>query len=313
MRRSSARIRIGILVSAAVSATAVGAAREEPMDERIRKIVEGPLVVRVEPTVGVVTRLDVPYTDEGGEGPLLDLYSPPTGSADARAAWIFVHGGPLPPGGGALPSPRRWRFYRDYGTIAASSGRVGVVVGHRYRGLDAIDRSAADVRAAIEWLRSHARELGIDADRLSLWLFSGAGVHLAGWLAAPPAGVRSLVAFYPAVDPESLVAMGAGTLPPDAPPRRSPEIDPLRAPRLLVARAGLDHPALNAALDRLVASLVARGVTLELVTHPQGHHGFDLFDDDPRSREIVEATLRFLVRGESTDEPAPRVGRPPTE
>jgi dienelactone hydrolase len=288
---------------------------EEPrMDERVRRVVEGALVARVEPAVEVGVKPDLPYTAEGDAGPRLDLYAAASGASASRPAWIFVHGGPLPPGGGALPSPRRWRFFRDYGAIAASACRVGIVVGHRYTGLDGIDRSEADVRAAVAWVRAHAGELGVDPERLALWLFSGAGVHLPSFLAEPPAGVRSLVAFYPAVGAETLAAMGVGAMPETLPaPAESAAPDAARTPRLFIARAALDHPALNAALDRFVAAQLANGGELEVVNHPSGHHGFELQDDDERSREIVESALRFLVRGESATERLPRVVRPAGE
>jgi acetyl esterase/lipase len=297
------------LVLAGLSGGA-SAVEEPTMDERIRQIVEGPLVVAVAGGAPAEVRRGVRYTAEGDGGPALDLYLPPAAGAGRRGAWIFVHGGPLPPGmDGALRQPRDWRFFRDYGELAAAAGRVGVVLGHRFAGLEGVERSAADLRAGITWVRAHANELGIDAERLSLWLFSGAGVHLPSLLAAPPAGVHGVVAFYPVVEVAALAAMGMGPA-----PERAAEpplvVDASRTPRLFVARAGLDHPALNAALDRFVATALSAGLTLELAHHARGHHGFELFDDDARSREIVECALRFLVRGESDDEPAPRVVRP---
>ena len=63
---------------------------------------------------------------------------------------------------------------------------------------------------------------------------------------------------------------------------------------MLVARAGLDRPVFNDAIDRFVAEAVQRGATIELLTHPRGQHGFDVLDDDDRSREIVARTLAFM-------------------
>ena len=308
MRRAAGGMRAAAVLLAMAGGAA--AAEEPTMNERIRTIVEGPLVVGVEAEAGEVRR-GVRYTEEGADGPALDLYLPRASAPSGRSAWIFVHGGPLPPGmDGALRQPREWRFFRDYGELAAAVGRVGVVLGHRYASLAAIERSAADLRAGIAWVRGHAEELGVDPDRLALWLFSGAGVHLPRLLAEPPGGVRSVVAFYPAVDAATLAAMGLGLAPAAAAPEAHATFDPSRAPRLFVARAGLDHPALLAGLDRFLSSGLTSGLTLEIASHAQGHHGFELLDDDERSREIVESALRFLVRGESESEPLPRVARP---
>jgi len=65
-------------------------------------------------------------------------------------------------------------------------------------------------------------------------------------------------------------------------------------PPLFVARAGQDNPGLNATIDRFVQEAVARNAPLELMTHPTGRHGFDVLDDDDRSREIIARTLDFL-------------------
>jgi dienelactone hydrolase len=65
-------------------------------------------------------------------------------------------------------------------------------------------------------------------------------------------------------------------------------------PPLLIARAGRDHPFLNASLDRFVERALASNATLDLLTHPQGRHGFDILDDQPRTREILTRTLDFL-------------------
>jgi hypothetical protein len=57
---------------------------------------------------------------------------------------------------------------------------------------------------------------------------------------------------------------------------------------------GLDHPLLNNATDRFVQEGLAKNVTLEAMNHPGGRHGFDIIDDDARSREIIARTLEFL-------------------
>ncbi|HET7451254.1 MAG TPA: esterase, partial [Thermoanaerobaculia bacterium] len=67
-----------------------------------------------------------------------------------------------------------------------------------------------------------------------------------------------------------------------------------RTAPLFVARAGLDHPFLNASIDRFVAEALAANAEIDVMNHPQGRHGFDILDDDPRSREIIGRTVEFL-------------------
>jgi hypothetical protein len=59
-------------------------------------------------------------------------------------------------------------------------------------------------------------------------------------------------------------------------------------------RAGLDHPFLNAGIDRFIQQALATNACIDVLTHPTGRHGFDILDDNPRSREIIARTLEFL-------------------
>ena len=63
---------------------------------------------------------------------------------------------------------------------------------------------------------------------------------------------------------------------------------------MFVARAGLDDASLNAGLDHFVQTALKNNVLLELFNHPAGHHGFDIQDDNDRSREILKRTIEFL-------------------
>ncbi len=89
--------------------------------------------------------------------------------------------------------------------------------------------------------------------------------------------------FGPDEDPEEFspatyIAARAGELPP-----------------IFLAKAGVDQPWLNESIDRFVAEALAHNVTLDLMTHPPGHHSFDILDDDRRSRQIIRGTLSFLA------------------
>jgi acetyl esterase/lipase len=66
-------------------------------------------------------------------------------------------------------------------------------------------------------------------------------------------------------------------------------IDPGR-----LARAGRDAPELNSTVDRFAAAALASGLTLDLLTHPSGRHGFDVLDAHDRSAQIIQRTLAAL-------------------
>ncbi len=72
------------------------------------------------------------------------------------------------------------------------------------------------------------------------------------------------------------------------------EDDARHLPPMLVARAGLDSPSLNATIARFVDAALAGGAVLDLLNHPGGRHGFDILDDDERTKQIIRRTIAFL-------------------
>ena len=70
--------------------------------------------------------------------------------------------------------------------------------------------------------------------------------------------------------------------------------DPANVPPLFVAKAGLDRPFLNESIDEFVAFASARTIPITFMNHPAGEHGFDILNDDARSREIIKASLAFV-------------------
>jgi dienelactone hydrolase len=77
---------------------------------------------------------------------------------------------------------------------------------------------------------------------------------------------------------------------------RPSEAPQARVPPVLVARAGLDGGWINDSIGRFVDEALSRIVELELLTHPEGRHGFDMLDDIERSRKILRHTITFLGR-----------------
>lgn len=237
------------------------------------------------------------YARPGGEEVRMDVYVPAGLAAGARRpAVVFIHGGPLPPGGGgSMPKPKDWALFRSYGELAAASGFVGVTFNHRLYSLQAFDDSAADVQAAIEHVRANAAELHVDPDRIAAWAFSGGGPLLSFAFRDTPPWLKAVVSYYAILD---LPAQGTA---PGASDRLSP-VTHLKAstgpvPPTFVARAGIDSPAISASIEAFVAAALEKNAMLELFTLPDAKHGFDLDMGDnntPRSREAIARTVEFL-------------------
>ena len=237
------------------------------------------------------------YREVDGSRLEMDVYSPAEATRGAPLpAVILIHGGPVPAGASA----KNMGVFLSYGELLAASGLMAVTFSHRFHGPGALADAAGDVAAAVAHVRSHSAELGVDPDRIALWAFSGGGPFLSAPLRERWPFVRAIVAYYAVLDLQVPPPGAASGITQET--RR--EFSPLRhlaaagekTPPLFVARAGRDNPWLNATIDRFVQEALARNASLELMTHPAGQHGFDVLDDDDRSREIIARTLDFLKR-----------------
>ena len=260
-----------------------------PLDQIVRM----EIVHRV-PGMDAVEVANRIYASPGGEALTMDVYTPPGAASNAnRPAVVMIHGGPIPKLGA-----KNMGVFRSYGRLLAASGFVAVAFDHRFLASERLLDAAADVEAAIASVRENADALGIDRDRLAVWGFSGGGPLLSIALRGAPPYVRAILAFYAALDirekaPGSAAEIGDGERIAFSPGWHVRNEAGRTAP-ILVARAGLDHPFLNATIDRFVAEALAVNAEIDVLNHPRGRHAFDVLDDDPRSREIISRAVEFL-------------------
>jgi acetyl esterase/lipase len=245
----------------------------------------------------VTVRRDVAYKTIGGVALQADVYAPPA-AAGRLPAVILIHGGPIAP----AMKPKDWGIYDSLGRLVGASGLAAVTFNHRFHGPAMLVEAAGDVRDLLRQVREHAAEYGIDGERLALWAFSGGGPFLSTTLREGPEHVKALVAYYAALDLQQRPPGVAPGSPNDLDDETRKAYSPAyhvatgarRVPPMLIARAGLDNPGLNGGIDRFVARALERNVALELLNHESGRHGFDILDDDERSREVLTRTLEFL-------------------
>jgi dienelactone hydrolase len=62
---------------------------------------------------------------------------------------------------------------------------------------------------------------------------------------------------------------------------------------VFVARGGRDSAMINNSIDAFVREALTANVSLDLANHSGGQHGFDVLDDDERSREIIGRAFAF--------------------
>jgi acetyl esterase/lipase len=263
---------------------------------------EDPQIVYTLPGMDQVpVRTDVPYKSIDGESLLLDVYTPPGAAPSARRpAVLFVHGDGPPD---MLRHAKDWGVFTGWGRLAALSGLVGITFNHRSsEGWTKLPQVVGDISDLIAFVRREAPGLGIDADRLGVWVASAGGpAGLALLLRDPPPFLRCLVAYYTVMDLQGLPAHV--DLPPHVTPDLLREFSPVAqvpagpdsCPPLFIARAGLDRAAINESIDAFIQTSLARNLPVDVMNHPTGRHGFDVLDADARSREIIGRTLEFLT------------------
>lgn len=117
---------------------------------------------------GAKAHRDLAYVENGHERQKLDLYLPE--KSDGRVPLIiWVHGGGWQNGTKDGCPPLRGG-YLERGYAVAS-------IGYRLSQHAVFPAQIEDCKAAIRWLRAHAKEYGIDPNRLGVW-GSSAGGHL---------------------------------------------------------------------------------------------------------------------------------------
>jgi acetyl esterase/lipase len=281
-----------LALALALSSHAGGGQAVEKKMPPFEELVRMRVVVTVPGMEAVSVRRNVSYK-AGDDGPLqMDVSSPP-GPPRARPTVILVHGGPIPRTGA-----KNMGVFVSYGELLAASGFVAVTFDHRFLAPSRLADAGADVADLVAHVRANAASLGVDPDRLALWAFSGGGPLLAAPLRERPAWLRAVVAYYAALDLQQPPPGADSGLGPELRKAFSPVdaigADASSAPPILVARAGLDNPWLNDGIDRFARAAIEGGARLDLLNHPDGRHGFDILDDDKRSRGIIRRTLAFL-------------------
>ena len=233
------------------------------------ELVKLPVVYRLPGMEDIKVFPNLKYSDSDNPLLLMDVYAPADFSAgEQRPVVMLIHGG-----GATAYKPKDWGIFQSWGRLIAASGLIGVTFTHRMGYPEPfLAEASADLRNAMSFVQTNAQSWNADGDRIGLVAFSAGGPLLAVPVRDKMPCVRCLLAFYAFLDME----------PPAVP--------------MFIARAGRDAvPGLNEAMDRFIAMALGASAPLTVINHPVGEHGFDLQQDDDRSREIIRAALEFMT------------------
>ena len=117
---------------------------------------------------------DLPYVTDGHERQQLDLYLPENATSDKLPLVVFVHGGGWQNGTKAGGK----RFLEP---LVSTGEYVGASINYRLSQHAIWPAQIHDCKAAIRWLRSNAKEYGIDHERIGV-MGTSAGGHLVAML-----------------------------------------------------------------------------------------------------------------------------------
>jgi acetyl esterase/lipase len=122
----------------------------------------------------VIATRDIPYAGTDHPRQQLDLFLPKQPKVDSLPLVVFIHGGAWLSGNKAAGAGVVLPYVR-------TGEWAGASLGYRLSGDATWPAQIHDCKAAIRWLRSHAKEHGIDPERIAV-IGSSAGGHLAAML-----------------------------------------------------------------------------------------------------------------------------------
>jgi len=262
----------------------------------VRALIGQAVVYRLPKMDQVTVFKNITYESVDGLDLQLDVYHPPAASPGFPPPVVLLIPGPAPQD--LMQHIKDSAVFVSWAQLIACSGMAAIACWHRAPIVEHPE-AAADVDALISYVHTHREALNIDGERIGVFAFSGAPPYaLRSALRDSPRFIHAVAAYYGVMD----LQQSRSAFPAEISDEYLQEfsavhylgLNPTRLPPILVVKAGQDKPWLNRSIDNFVASALEHNVTLELMTHPKGRHGFDTADDDERSRQIIRRTLRFF-------------------
>jgi acetyl esterase/lipase len=154
-----------------------GQPRDETIDEAYLESLKTEVHPKNPPKVsqGVLFRSKVTIGKAGKRDLTADVFTPRKIPNKPRPAIVFLHGGSWKFG-----SPSQFHYHSDY--LAKKYGFFAVSVDYRLSGEARFPAALQDAKCAIRWVRSQARKLNIDPERIAV-CGGSAGGHLSSMVA----------------------------------------------------------------------------------------------------------------------------------
>jgi pectinesterase len=261
---------------------------------------------------GIRAQTNLTYCTQGTHGLQLDVFYPKPKRRVLRPAVLIIHGGGWRSGDRSQHVPLAQQL--------AGKGFVAVTAEYRLSTEAPYPAAVQDLKAALRWMRAHARTYAIDTTRLAVWGFS-AGGQLAALIGTTNNNPLYEAGCYPnhsssvqaIVDVDGILAFihpesgegddrkntSAATYWFGSPKTEHPELweqasalthVSAQTPPFLFINSGVDR--MHAGRDDLRRQLTQYGIYSEVQQFPEAPHPFPLFN--PWFAPTLQYTVDFL-------------------
>jgi dienelactone hydrolase len=237
----------------------------------------------------VIIKQDIVYKTTDGKDLTFDLYYPFEFKGEMRLPVVIMD---LGYADDVFKSPlKSWEVYKDWAKIFAASGMAAI----NYSTL----QPATDIHDLIHHIRDNADDLSMDGDAIGIWSCSGNVINALTVLMDERKDYLKCAALYYGLMLTPDQKFHDTILKFSKMVNFSIEgIDKIKNFHkdlpLLIVRAGKDREDIIQTIDHYIAQAIANNVPLTLINYTDGRHAFDVLDDNAKSRDIIQQTLKFM-------------------
>jgi predicted peptidase len=251
------------------------------------------VVYKVPGMENVIIKKDIEYFSGQENRLTIDIYYPPGFQFESNIPAVLVVFGYSNDAAKKLVGShlKDWSWYRSWGRLIAASGMIALIY--------ETDLPEKDLNTLLEFLQERADEFNIDRNRLGVYSCSAnVPTALVNCMDETKTYFRCAVFYYGfflmtdqknIADIEALSEkMGFST------PRLNAELKLRDDLPLFIVKAGLDNvPHLNSMIDQFISKAVSQNLQINFINYQKGQHGFDAYDDNDQSREVLKKTIDF--------------------
>ena len=209
---------------------------------------------------------DIIYKNINNRALKLDVYYPIDISMSQVNTVLMIHGS------ASIKSLKDIELYKSWGRVMAASGFTTIVFNWRP------DSNSRDIIDVITFIRKNSESLKINKENITLFAFS-AGVEegIKQAMQINKGFIKRIVAYYGKIDPGSLDSLSKE-----------------QYPSVFIAMGAVDDVFSPECNDSFISHAKYLGCMVELVVHSNGEHGFDAFNKDDETIDIINKTIKFI-------------------